>query len=157
MSLIFNDFPGMSQVLRGEGKCRMSEATLLYTQQYIKNGGRRRLRDSGEQPWWTHLPDEWREQVVKPLAFDVFREQELEAARVFGYDPDGLPCYYAHRYRLHGPRKDRAGASGNASSYAEAVVAWLLRDERWLIHRTVRVGENSAAQSFYSFSETMPR
>jgi hypothetical protein len=129
------------------------EVLVLYVQQYIKNGGCRRLRDSGERPWWSCLPDEWRGQVIEPLAFEVFREHELEAARVFGYDPDGAPCYYAHRFRLHEP----GAAGGTALSYAEEVVAWLLRDERWLIHRTVRVGENGEAQSFYSFSETMPR
>ncbi|MDR2689360.1 MAG: hypothetical protein LBB76_06335 [Azoarcus sp.] len=119
------------------------------------------MRDSGEQAWWVSLPNAWRDQVVPPLAFEVFREHELEAARVFGYDPDGEACYYAHRYQLReSPTDGRGmddGKSHTAPSYAEEVVAWLLRDERWLVHRTVRVGRSEDASSFYSFSETMPR
>jgi hypothetical protein len=95
--------------------------------------------------------------AVPPLSFDLFREEQLEAERVFGYDADGMACYYAHRYQLREPRSDDGEEFYAAPSYGESVVAWLLRDERWLIHRIVRVGEHGEGQSFYSFSESMPR
>lgn len=130
---------------------------MLYTEQYTKNGDWRRVRDSGGEPWWRRLPAEWREMAVPPLSYDVFREAELEAERMFGYDPDGRVCYYAHRYVLREPRSDDGEDFYSAAAYAESVAAWLLRDERWLIHRIVRVGEDCDGQSFYSFSDCMPR
>ena len=130
---------------------------MLYTLQHTKKGDRRRVCDSGEQAWWHRLPAEWREMVVSPLSFDLFREAQLEAERVFGYAPDGLACYYAHHYLLQEPRSDDGEEFYAAAAYAESVVAWLLRDGRWLIHRIVRVGEDCDGQAFYSFSESMPR
>lgn len=130
---------------------------MLYTTQHIKAGNRRRVSDSGDQPWWRNLPTEWRDMVVTPLAFDLFREADLDAERVFGYDHDGVACYYAHRYVLREPRSDDGEEFYAAPAYAESVSAWLLRDERWLIHRIVRVGEDCGGRGFYSFSESMPR
>ncbi len=130
---------------------------MLYTTIHKKEGDRRRVSDSGEQPWWQALPVEWRDMAVVPLYFDLFRECELDAERVFGYDPDGVACYYAHSYLVREPRSDDGEEFYAAPAYGESVVAWLLRDRRWLIHRTVRVGEDCAGRGFYSFSESMPR
>lgn len=130
---------------------------MFCTASHIRTGDRRRAADSGEQPWWGRLPVEWRDVVVVPLSFDLFREAELDAERVFGYDPDGEACYYAHRYVLREPRSDDGEEFYAAAAYAESVAAWRLRDQRWLIHRTVQPGQDCAGQSFYSFSESMPR
>lgn len=135
-----------------QGVCKV-----LYTTIHTKKGDRRRVSDSGDQPWWHRLPAQWRDMVVAPLAFDLFREPELDAERVFGYDPDGKACYYAHRYLLREPRSDDGEEFYAAAAYAESVTAWLLRDERWLIHRCVHVDDDFDGRGFYSFSEHMPR
>lgn len=130
---------------------------MLYTQQHTKMGNRRRVCDSGDQRWWERLPAPWREMALPPLYFDLFRDEQLKAERVFGYDADDSACYYAHRYQLQEPRSDDGEEFYAATAYAESVAAWLLRDGRWLIHRVVRVGEDCNGQAFYSFSESMPR
>ncbi len=56
------------------------------------------------QAWHHRLPPAWREMVVAPLAFEVFRDADLAAERCFGYDTERRRCYYAHRFRIDTPR-----------------------------------------------------
>lgn len=122
----------------------------------------RRARWPREYPWCDGLPPTWREQVVVPLDFDIHRDHELAAQRVFGRDEDGAPCYYAHRWTISEPCSDDDEEFYLRPSAGESVTAWRLRDERWLVRRVVLGNGNgndrcAAAQPFFVFSESMPR
>lgn len=130
--------------------------TSLYTQEPKKPGYT--SRGVEDFAWWAALPAEWREMIQPPLYCDVFREPELAATRVFGYDADASACFYRHEYTLYEDRSDDGEEFYPAIVHAERLIAWRLRDERWLICRAIG-GEEGLAQArqFYSFSETMPR
>jgi hypothetical protein len=119
---------------------------------------RRSLRVQDGYAWRSGLPRDWCEQVLVPLDFRVHRDPELSAERVFGCDADGQPCYYAHRWVISEPCSDDDEEFYLLPSAGESVVAWRLRDERWLVRRVV-LGSDRCTQSqpFYVFSEHMPR
>lgn len=80
------------------------------------------------------------------------------AHRVVGYDADGLPCYWAARYRLTELRSDDDDLFYEETVHAETLTAWRLRDERWLIHRTVYGDDGQGTtHRFFAFSDTMSR
>ena len=91
----------------------------------------RQARWSNTTPdWLLFLPDEWRDMVIEPLDFQQHREYEMAAMRSFGYDVDGLTCYYAHSYALNESRTDDDEDFYEVVAYGESVHAWRLRDER---------------------------
>lgn len=106
---------------------------------------------AGSHPWWRDLPAAWRAVAVEPLDFKVYREPALAAERVFGRDEDGAACFYFHHY-LVPPARPGAGTP----AYGEALTAWRLEDQRWLIHRVLLQGEQTTGRGFYTLSETMP-
>jgi hypothetical protein len=115
-------------------------------------------RQPSDPDWQQALPAEWRTAALAPLTFAVHREYEIPASRIFGYDADGVPCYYRHDFVLGAPRSDDDEEFYEAVIYGEEVEAWRLRDERWLVWRIVRQGEDCGSpRGFYSFSERMPR
>lgn len=108
--------------------------------------------------WRHHLPPDWRDQVVVPWRFVCHRDAELSAERVFGYDLGPEPCFYAHRWALHETRSDDDETFYAQPTAGESVVAWQLRDGRWLIRRHTLAGDHGAPQRpVFVFSETMPR
>lgn len=108
--------------------------------------------------WLTHLPHPWREQVVAPLEFEVFREYEMAAERVMGYDEDGQPCYCAHSVLIPELRSDDDEEYYEIVTYAEQVSSWRLRDGRWLTYRLAGgVDCTLPLNGFYSFGTQMPR
>ncbi len=109
--------------------------------------------------WESQLPRSWREQVVEPVEFEVFREYEMAAQRITGHDEDGLACYCAHSVTITELRSDDDEDYYQVVAYAEHLSAWRLRDGRWLIHRTIIVDETAPedARSFFSFGDAMPR
>lgn len=108
--------------------------------------------------WQLNLPFAWKDLVVSPISFDIFREYEMAADRVLGYDEDESPCYCAFRYVLTGLCSDDDEMVYEAPIHAESLNAWRLRDGRWLTFRNV-VGntESGSTHSFFAFSESMPR
>lgn len=110
-----------------------------------------------QRRWRERLPDEWQEMVLEPVRFEVHRDAELAAERCFGYDARRIACYYAHHYRVTEPRSDDDEEFYVGTLYGESLVAWLLLDGRWLIHRIVRTEEHGDGRAFYSFSPSMPR
>ena len=117
-------------------------------------------RPSGAcQPrWQTLLPERWRDEVVPPLSFRVYREYEVPARRVLGQDAAGEPCFCAFDYRLIDLRSDDDEELYSALSYEEKMRAWRLRDGRWLVHRRLLpYGEDGEVLSDYSLEERMPR
>ncbi|WP_043753930.1 hypothetical protein [Imhoffiella purpurea] len=119
----------------------------------------RRSRSDTCVPSWTEgLPHEWRARVVAPQSFRVFREFEIPARRVFGYDGDGAICYSAHDYRLIDLRSDDDEDFYETLAYAESVVAWRLADGRWLVHRCVEsLGAEGDPECRLEVEPQMPR
>lgn len=118
----------------------------------------RRHGSARQHPWLVGLPAAWRQQVCAPLCFEIHRDHELAAQRVFGRDEDGAPCYYAHRWTLSEPCSDDDEEFYLLPTAGESVTAWRLRDERWLVRRVVLASEHCApSQPFYVFSDRMPR
>lgn len=115
-------------------------------------------REGGDVRWAQDLPPDWRAMVVAPLAVDIYRDYEADAVRLIGRDEDERPCFTAHRFVLSEPRSDDGDDFYSVVAYGEALAAWRLRDERWLIFRiVVRDGEVEHGRGFYSFGESMPR
>ncbi len=118
----------------------------------------RRLGNGARVEWRQGLPSHWREQVIAALDFDIHRDPELAAERIFGRDEDGEPCYYAHRWTLSAPCSDDDEEFYMVATAGESVTAWRLRDGRWLVCRVVLGNERcTPPQPFYLFSERMPR
>ena len=117
------------------------------------------LRQEREScPWQAHLPLTWRERVVAPLELRRYRDQEIAAERVLGYDAAGRPCYTAYRFSLTEPRSDDGEEFYAVLAYGEALAAWRLADGRWLVWREIRAEESChEARSFYSLVQEMPR
>jgi hypothetical protein len=104
------------------------------------------------------LPPEWRDQVVAPRSFRVFREFEIPARRVLGDDGHGQACYSTHDYRLLDPRSDDDEEFYEALAYSESVIAWRLRDGRWLVYRRIEsLGAEGGCESRFSLEEHCPR
>ena len=109
-------------------------------------------------PWLEGLPVAWRDQVWAPIDFEIHCDTELMARRVIGRDVDGCPCYYAHEWTLREPFSDDDEEFYLVALAGEALTAWRLRDERWLVRREVRGAECSGpSRPFFVFSESMPR
>ena len=81
----------------------------------------------------------------------------MAADRTFGYDVDGLTCYYAHRYALTQSRSDNDEDFYEVIAYGESVHAWRLRDDRWLIHRVIQTDiDGPPGRGFFTFAEHHP-
>jgi len=128
----------------------------MHTAAHAENPASRRTAEQ-EIEWRQHLPVEWRDSVVAPLDFKTHQEYEMAARRSFGYDGEGQACYYAHRYALDASRTDDDEDFYRVVAYGEAVLAWRLRDDRWLVYRRIYTGEeNALGRAFYSFSDRPP-
>ncbi|MFD2112603.1 hypothetical protein [Thiorhodococcus fuscus] len=119
---------------------------------------RRGKSDSCAPSWQNALPQEWRDRVVVPQSFRVFREFEIPARRVFGYDQGGTICYSAHDYRLIDVRSDDDEDFYETLAYAESVVAWRLNDGRWLVNRRIdSLGAEGESENDLQVEDGMPR
>lgn len=108
--------------------------------------------------WRRHLPAEWTGQVVEALDFASFRDYEMAAGRCFGYDEDGIGCYYAHDYAFEEVRSDDDESFYRIVAYGETARAWRLRDGRWLNFRQAHGGDDGSPQrGFFTLTETSPR
>jgi hypothetical protein len=108
--------------------------------------------------WRAQLPSEWREQVIPPRTFRVFREYEIAARRVIGYDNDQQPCYCAYDCRLVDLCSDDDEDFYTELAYRESVTAWRIQDGRWLIDRSVEaLGDNGNCERCLSIETQMPR
>jgi hypothetical protein len=93
-----------------------------HTQPWLANSASRFVRDE-ESAWSQNLPPAWKELVVAPVAFDVFREYEIAADRTVGRDEDAAPCYCTSRYLMTDLRSDDDDTFYEALSYAETLTA----------------------------------
>lgn len=110
-----------------------------------------------DSTWLTCLPGGWRDMVIEPLDFRQYREYEMAAGRTFGYDVDGLTCYYAHSYALTQSCSDNDEDFYEVIAYGETVHAWRLRDDRWLIHRVIQTDVDCPpGRGFFTFAESHP-
>ncbi len=108
--------------------------------------------------WLSGLPSEWSDRVVVPSVFRLFREYEIPARRLVGYDSHHQLCYCVYDYRLIDLRSDDDEEFYPALAYGESVTSWRLKDARWLVHRCVEaLGEEGDRDSGFSFETRMPR
>lgn len=116
-------------------------------------------RHAGKTPAWRALlPRQWADQVVEPIGFDHYSDYEILSERVLGYEYEDCPCYCEHYFVLTNLRSDDDETYYLAPGYWEHLVAWRLRDGRWLIHRRISCNEDcDQHQSFFSFANEMPR
>jgi hypothetical protein len=119
--------------------------------------GLRKGRFDKEPVWLEHLPDEWLDAVEVPLYFEQYSEYEINAERAVGYDADDRPCFATHRFLLTSLVSDDDEEFYEVVAYAEEMVAWRMRDERWLVYRRNSANQGGQPRSFYAFSAEMPR
>jgi len=119
--------------------------------------GLRKGRFENEPAWLEHLPDEWLDAIEVPLYFEQYSEYEINAERAVGYDADDRPCFATHRFLLTSLVSDDDEEFYEIVAYAEEMVAWRMRDERWLVYRRNSANQGGQPRSFYAFSAEMPR
>ncbi len=132
----------------------------LYITSYhdsARSSSKRASHLAREVAWSERLPILWRGLTIAPLWVDVNRDADACAERWLGYDEDERACYCHYRFQvgigsLAGEEVEGGGV------YHEDLVAWRMRDGRWLIHRIIRCqAEGRQSYAFYAFSENMPR
>lgn len=102
--------------------------------------------------WAARVPVLWRSLTIGPLWIDVYRDKDTQAERWIGYDEEEQPCFCRHAFQLD------IGALAGKAGYMEDLMAWRMRDDRWLIHRIIKChADGRRSYAFYSFAETMPR
>lgn len=115
-------------------------------------------RDLSAIRWCRELPTEWRGLAIAPIRFELFRDESMIADRTLGYDQDDEACFCAFRYLLTEMLEREGEPPREAPCYAESVVSWRLRDDRWLILRRVVANFQLGAEHvFFSFGNRMPR
>jgi hypothetical protein len=127
----------------------------LYISSYHDGSARRAKHASHlglEVAWAERLPALWRSLTISPLWVEVHRDELSGAERWVGHDEEEHPCFCKHSFKLD------IGALGGPSGYAEDLVAWRMRDGRWLIHRIIMShAEGRTSYAFYAFADRMPR
>lgn len=122
------------------------------------NGKCRQDAPSRKEPDWAkHLPEGWLRAVDRPLYFKQYSEYEIDAQRTLGYDADDQPCFTAHRVQLTSLASDDDEEFYEVVSYSEEMAAWRLRDERWLVYRTINTNTCNASRGFYAINPEIPR
>ncbi|HEX5394575.1 MAG TPA: hypothetical protein VFW68_14930 [Rhodocyclaceae bacterium] len=135
----------------------MSHPVQVCVALYPKLHSASRLTSEAEdESWSAGLPALWRDAVVVPLDYRSFRDYEVQARRVVGYDESGEPCFSRYTYRHDALRSDDGEEFYEEIVHAEIGRSWRLRDGRWLTWRRVEHGWGEE-RGFFSFSEEMPR
>ena len=122
-------------------------------------GGTSILRGRAEElhAWKAGLPRRWLGGVIVPAYFVRYREYEIRAERIVGFEYEDQPCYCEHRVDFGGLEPGTA-AAGGAPQYWEHSSAWRLVDGHWLILKRLRSGSDVAqVQEFFCLAEQMPR
>jgi hypothetical protein len=128
--------------------------------------GYRTGRQGRAKEWQEHLPKAWRGEVVAPVWFRTYNDYEITSQRIVGYQFEEQPCYCEHFFSLTELRSDDDEEFYVEPGYSEHLVAWQMRDGRWLVYRRIWHGEDrneggseagSAQQAFFSFAQAMPR
>ncbi|MDR2164623.1 MAG: hypothetical protein LBO79_03135 [Zoogloeaceae bacterium] len=130
----------------------------MFRKQNAPREARHSRASKKDEVWRARLPAAWRALADPPLELRRYRDEELAAERMVGYDADGNACYTAHRFCIVEPRSDDDETFYAVVTYGEELAAWRLIDERWLIWRRIRTEESPEdARGFYSLSEEIPR
>jgi hypothetical protein len=102
--------------------------------------------------WAGRVPVQWRKLTIGPLWIEVHRDKDSHAERWVGYDEEDSPCLCRYYFQW------MAGATDKHGGHEEDLMAWRMRDGRWLIHRIImRHATGETSYAFYAFSESMPR
>jgi len=126
-------------------------------------GGTSILRRRAEAlyAWKAGLPGRWVGSVIVPAYFVRYREYEIRAERIVGFEYEDQPCYCEHRVdfgSLESGAPAAVPAAGGAPQYWEHSSAWRLVDGHWLILKRLRSGTDVAqVQEFFCLAGQMPR
>jgi hypothetical protein len=75
---------------------------------------------------------------VIPRQFRVYRDYEMPARQVLGFDQHAVICFRAYDYRLFEPHSDDDEEFYMLLTYGESAVGWRLQDRGWLLYRRVK-------------------
>lgn len=82
------------------------------------------------------LPEEYRGKVVLPVRIERHSDASAHASKAHGFDQDGRRCYYQHAFTLVEERFDAEELPLEVDVYQERVLAWRLKDGKWLKLKT---------------------
>lgn len=106
--------------------------------------------------WNEFLPFKWVKAVIIPQRFVRFDEYEISAHKIIGCDTYNAPCFYQHHYAEEEIRTDDDEEFYSEVIFSETVIAWRLRDSRWLVYTAYKKDGAEDATGFYAFSQEMP-
>lgn len=82
--------------------------------------------------WKLNCPEELEALLIPPRHFERQEDRSAQALKVRGFDHGGHACYYRHHYVIEEERFDEDELPLRIETYREQVIAWRLRDGRWL-------------------------
>jgi hypothetical protein len=85
-----------------------------------------------DELWEKQLPGEYRNHVVRPVAFERHTEPSANAERIIGFDSSGTRCFDCHSFVLTEEGFDADEFPIRFDVYYERVVAWRLNYGQWI-------------------------
>lgn len=82
--------------------------------------------------WEKMLPDEYRNRVIRPIAFECHTEPSANAVRIIGFDSRGVKCFDYHSFVLTDEGFDADEFPILIDVYYEHAFAWRLCHGQWI-------------------------
>lgn len=82
--------------------------------------------------WKLNCPEELEALLIPPRRFEHHEDRGAQALKVRGLDRSGRACYYRYHYIIEEERFDEDELPLRVETYREQIIAWRLRDGRWL-------------------------
>ncbi|CAG0951171.1 hypothetical protein MTYP_00199 [Methylophilaceae bacterium] len=87
---------------------------------------------------WDHLlPSEYCNRVVQSNAYRQYTDDYANAEKIIGFDDNGERCFYYHAFTITEEGFDIDEFPILIDAYYECVVAWRLREGKWVRVKTV--------------------
>jgi hypothetical protein len=84
------------------------------------------------EPWNIHLPTQYRNRVIPPIAFEHHTEPSVRADKIIGFDEKGERCFYFHSFWLTEEGFDVDEFPILIEAYYERVIAWRHAKGHWI-------------------------
>lgn len=94
--------------------------------------GSLRMDKKMDELWENQLPDEYRNRVVKPVAFERHLEPSANVVRIIGRDSCGEKCFDFHSFVLVDEGFDADEFPIRIEVYYERVSAWRMHHGQWV-------------------------
>ncbi|MEQ1600703.1 MAG: hypothetical protein HOP04_03365 [Methylophilaceae bacterium] len=85
-----------------------------------------------DELWEEMLPQEYRNRIVRPIAFEHHTEPSVSANKIIGFDVCGKRCFYFHSFLLTEEGFDIDEFPISIDVYYERVIAWRLNQGSWI-------------------------